>query len=161
MGRRAYTSAPIFSIKLVKEKSVRFPLLQIGNSQIVTELLHAYLKDKPMENLVIVLMDGAMNFLGLVPITSGGISGIKVGIRDVLTPAIVHRASSIIIGHNHPSGDPSPSEQDMEFTKELVVAGKMMGCYIMDHIIVSSGINKASFSFHSHGLLSQPGDKPE
>jgi len=56
--------------------------------------------------------------------------------REVFKPAILHNAASIICFHNHPSGDPEPSKEDVELTKRLVEAGKIMGIEVFDHIVV-------------------------
>ena len=70
--------------------------------------------------------------------------------REVFEPAITHLAAQIIIAHNHPSGNPEPSEEDIEITKRLFEAGKILGIEVLDHVIVT----KDSFhSFKETGLL--------
>jgi len=70
--------------------------------------------------------------------------------REVFEPALKHSAAGIMVAHNHPSGDPKPSEDDLEITKRLTEAGKMMGVEVVDHIIVT----KNSFlSFKEEHLI--------
>ena len=59
--------------------------------------------------------------------------------REVFKPAIKHSASKIILVHNHPSGNPKPSQEDLEITKQLIEAGKLIDIKILDHVIVGSG----------------------
>ena len=76
--------------------------------------------------------------------------------RDVFRDAIIGNACSIILAHNHPSGDPTPSKPDRELTRELVNAGHALHIPVLDHIIIgTSDINSTSpyFSFREHGLI--------
>ncbi len=66
-------------------------------------------------------------------------------------PAVSNLAAQIILAHNHPSGDPEPSEDDLEITKRLVESGKIMGIEVVDHIIV---VKNSFFSFKEKGLIS-------
>jgi DNA repair protein RadC len=68
----------------------------------------------------------------------GTLSGVEVHPREVFKPAIVHSAAAIILAHNHPSGDPSPSRQDVEMTERLREAGKLLGITVLDHIVFAS-----------------------
>jgi len=69
-------------------------------------------------------------------ISRGTLNSSLVHPREVFKPAILHNAASIICFHNHPSGDPEPSREDVELTKRLVEAGKIMGIEVFDHIVV-------------------------
>ena len=75
-----------------------------------------------------------------------------VHMREVFKPAIVSNAYALICGHNHPSGDPQPSQEDRTLTKRLVDAGKLLGIPVVDHVIIGDGTGKA-FSFADEGLL--------
>ena len=69
-------------------------------------------------------------------ISKGTLNASIVHPRDVFRVAIIHGAAAIILVHNHPSGDPSPSQEDIDLTRRLVEAGKLMGINILDHIII-------------------------
>ncbi len=73
--------------------------------------------------------------------------------REIFHLAIRHRAHSVIVAHNHPSGDPSPSTSDMEMTQLLMAAGKVMGIELSDHLIIGWG---EFVSFFKKGLLRRP-----
>lgn len=104
--------------------------------------LHAYylLKDE-MENekrelFVVILQDIRGYVICHEVISIGSLSQTLVHPREVFYPAIRHKAASLIVAHNHPSGDPTPSPQDFELTKNLVEAGILMNIPLYDHIII-------------------------
>jgi DNA repair protein RadC len=68
----------------------------------------------------------------------GTLSGVEVHPREVFKPAIVQSAAAIILAHNHPSGDPSPSRQDLEMTERLRQAGTLLGIAVLDHIVFAA-----------------------
>ena len=70
--------------------------------------------------------------------------------RDVFQAAIMHRAAAVIIAHNHPSGDPAPSEADKELTRRVAEAGQVLGIAVIDHIIIGGD---TYYSFSEQGLL--------
>ncbi|KKL98444.1 hypothetical protein LCGC14_1824380, partial [marine sediment metagenome] len=83
-------------------------------------------------------------------ISIGTLNANLVHPREVFEPALKHSAANIMVAHNHPSGDPKPSEDDLEITKRLVKAGKMMGIELLDHVIVSKN---SHFSFKEKQLI--------
>ena len=70
--------------------------------------------------------------------------------REVFRSAIINGAAAVILAHNHPSGDPAPSDEDLQITKRLCAAGKLIGIKCLDHIIIGSG---RYFSFADQGLI--------
>ncbi|CAD7782800.1 MAG: hypothetical protein KCCBMMGE_01538 [Candidatus Methanoperedenaceae archaeon GB37] len=85
-------------------------------------------------------------------ISVGSLNASLVHPREVFEPAVRNLAAQIILAHNHPSGDPEPSEDDITVTKRLIEAGKIMGIEVVDHIIV---VKNGFFSFKEKGLLEQ------
>ncbi|RPJ05549.1 MAG: hypothetical protein EHM36_08160, partial [Deltaproteobacteria bacterium] len=83
-------------------------------------------------------------------ISVGTLTSSLVHPREVFKDAITHSAASVILAHNHPSGDPEPSEDDLKITKKLVESGKILGIEVIDHIIV--GKNNF-YSFREKGLI--------
>jgi DNA repair protein RadC len=82
-------------------------------------------------------LDTKNSILGYVEVAKGGVDLCPVDIREVFRAAIVMGSSSIIVVHNHPSGDPTPSAEDLKLTERLVQAGKILGMPVLDHIIVA------------------------
>jgi RadC-like JAB domain len=72
--------------------------------------------------------------------------------REVFKPAILSNAAALILAHNHPSGQPQPSQEDRVLTVRLVAAGKLLGISVLDHVIIGDGTS-AYFSFADEGLL--------
>jgi DNA repair protein RadC len=74
--------------------------------------------------------------------------------REVFKPALVSNAAAIVCGHNHPSGDPQPSQEDRVITRRLVAAGQLLGITVLDHLIVGDG-TAAYYSFADAGALEE------
>ncbi len=95
------------------------------------------LRDHKKEHFVIFFLDARNQEIKREIISVGSLNANLVHPREVFEPAVRHLAAQVIIAHNHPSGDPSPSEEDLEITKQLVDAGKILGIEIIDHVIVT------------------------
>ena len=87
------------------------------------------------EHFCVMLLNTKNHVIGWHVISIGSLTASVVHPREVFAPAIVHHAASIILVHNHPSGDPSPSREDIAVTRRLVKAGKLMDISVIDHII--------------------------
>ena len=74
--------------------------------------------------------------IGVFEISHGNVNSSIVGTREIFQKALLANAVSIILMHNHPSGDPSPSREDIEVTRRIVEAGKIIGIQVLDHIII-------------------------
>jgi DNA repair protein RadC len=109
-----------------------------------------HLIDKPHEEFWILLMNRANEILRHVQISSGGISGTVADTRIIFKQAIEHLASSMILLHNHPSGNLLPSQADKDLTRKLKEAGRLLEIPILDHLIFT---DKAYFSFADEGIL--------
>jgi DNA repair protein RadC len=144
-----YNHLPVFTLKAVREKSIRYtPKVNAPNQ--AAAILRAYLREKDCEHLVVLMLDGQNNYLGLALAAKGGITGLHVSCREIFKHAITHRAHAIILGHNHPSGSTEPSPDDITFTRAVAEAGKIMGCPLLDHIIISSGLQEGWKSIYTH-----------
>jgi DNA repair protein RadC len=95
------------------------------------------ISDKRQEHFVCLALNGANEVIGNRVVTVGLLNSNQVHPREVFSDPIVDRAASIILVHNHPSGDTEPSQEDIAITKRLVEAGELLGIKIHDHIIVS------------------------
>jgi DNA repair protein RadC len=115
----------------------------------VYELLE-YLKYEKQEHFMVVLLDAKNKVIRVERVHIGTLSMSIVGPREVFGIAIREGASSIIVAHNHPSGDPTPSPEDLEVTKRLVEVGKILDIPVLDHVIIG---DPASVSFQRRGLL--------
>ena len=108
------------------------------------------IRDLKKEHFVVFYLDTRNQEIKRDIISFGTLNANLVHPREVFEPAIIHSAAQIIVAHNHPSGNPEPSEEDIEITKRLVEAGKILGIELLDHIVVTkSGFN----SLKELGLL--------
>jgi len=103
-----------------------------------------------LEEFKILLLNRRNRVLGIVHISSGGLSGTVADPKVIFTSALKACASGIILCHNHPSGELDPSNEDLALTRRLVDAGKMLDLKILDHLIIC---NDEYYSFGDDGIL--------
>lgn len=157
MARKRYSILPVFKLKLAKDRKIKYAF-QVNSYEVAIQIFQAYLGNEAVEHMAVLMMDGQNNFLGISTIAIGSLSGISLHIRDVFAHVIAGRAHQFILGHNHPSGDARPSDKDISFTKDVVEACHVMGIDIIDHVIVSSGLTRDTYSFHAHGFFKEKTD---
>lgn len=131
----------LVKLELVREKQVRYDFKAITGSEsafkILTDVLHL---DKQAEEVIHLLcLDTKNNIVGVFEVARGSLNSSIFSTREVFKRAILTNSASIIIAHNHPSGDVEPSEADIKVTKDLKEAGKILRIQLLDHIIVGDG----------------------
>lgn len=114
-------------------------------------LIVSDLRFKSKEFFVALLLDSRGRFLGRKTICSGGLNTNFFEVRDVFEPAIKNNAAGMILVHNHPSGNPEPSNSDVKVTLELIKAGELLGVVIADHLVVGC---EGVVSMRERGLFS-------
>jgi DNA repair protein RadC len=115
--------------------------------------VHAVARDLELarrEHFVAFYLDARNRVLARETISVGTLSASLVHPREVFAPAIERRAASLVIAHNHPSGDPEPSDDDVALTRRLVQVGILIGIEVLDHVIIGHG---AYVSLKSRGLM--------
>jgi DNA repair protein RadC len=110
----------------------------------------ADIRDKQQEYFVCLSLDGGQRLVAQRTITIGILDTVLAHPREVFSDPIVDRAASIIVAHNHPSGDPAPSQRDFTLTQQLAAAGQLIGIPLRDHIIVTK---TQDYSFKQRHLL--------
>ncbi len=123
---------------------------KITSSGDVFEILYAELSDKDYEEFWILLLDRANQVIRKVNISEGGMSGTVADPKKIYKIALDNKASSIIIAHNHPSNNLKPSTNDIELTKKIAKAGKVLDISVLDHLIIG---NDKYFSFADESLI--------
>jgi len=123
---------------------------KIGSSKDVFEVFGSLLGDLPYEEFWVLFLNRSNSILEKLKISQGGISGTVIDVRLIMKNAIEKLASGIILCHNHPSGNLNPSQSDIDITKKLVEAGKIMEINVLDHVIVT---DKAYYSFADEGIM--------
>lgn len=128
----------------------RHPGLRIRDPSDVARLLGPRLRDLSVEEFHLLALDSQSQVLRDVLVTRGLLNSSLVHPREVFRAAIAEAAAGIIVAHNHPSGDPSPSAEDRAVTRQLADAGRLLDLPLYDHVILAGD---RFFSFASEGLL--------
>ncbi len=111
----------------------------IHSPQDVANLLQAEMAPLEQEHLKVLLLNTKNQVLSVPEIYIGNVNSSMVRPAEIFRPAVRDNAPSIIVVHNHPSGDPTPSPEDVNITRELVAAGKLLSIDLLDHIVIGSG----------------------
>ena len=140
------------ALELGKRRRLLLPkqLESIKSSTSVAEEFYPIMSDLTHEEFWVLLLNKANKQIGKYKISSGGISSTIVDSRIILKYAIENLASNVVLVHNHPSGSLSPSRDDVELTKKIIIGCKALDIIVLDHIII--GQNKY-YSFSDEGLL--------
>lgn len=129
---------------------IKFSQKPIEYSEDVVKIIAKDLKDKKKEHCRAILLNSRNQVINVVEVSIGSLNANIVHPREVFKEAIRASAASIILIHNHPSGDLRPSNDDLELTKRLIKAGKLLGINVLDHIIIS---REGFLSFKRKGLI--------
>lgn len=105
----------------------------------VQALLMPRLQHKTQEEFILLVLDTKNKVLAVEDVFRGSLNASIVHPREVFKKAISRSGAAIIVAHNHPSGDPTPSREDMEVTRRLVEAGKIIGIEVLDHVVFGDG----------------------
>ena len=146
------TRINFYTLKMVKEDSKLYEVPVIKSPaevyQAAKQLLA--LHEEPEEHFCILCLNTKNKIVGVHTISIGSLNASIVHPREVFKAAMLNNASGIICLHNHPSGDPEPSREDIEITRRLVQAGEIMGIEVLDHVIIGE---QRYFSMREHCLM--------
>jgi DNA repair protein RadC len=123
----------------------------------VAALLHEFLGDDPRERFAVVYLDTRHRPIAVHEAHVGTCDSTQVHPREVFGPALSLAATSIVVAHNHPSGDPTPSAEDRLVTDRLRDAGTLLGIQLLDHLVIGSA---RYYSFASEGTFAFEGGRP-
>lgn len=122
----------------------------IKDPQSVIKAIRSSIKDKAKEHFKLILLNARNKIIGISTVSIGSLNASIVHPREVFKDAIMHGAYSVVLAHNHPSGDSEPSEDDLMITKKLVESGKILGIEVIDHLIICKN---NFYSFKERGLI--------
>lgn len=148
----------------VYEAKIQFNLVHLGEAERIdnADKASAYLQTAidthpVQEGFYVILLDRKNHPLGRVLVTLGTLTSSLVHPREVFRPAILASAASVILAHNHPSGDPTPSAADIQVTRQLREASRAVDIEILDHVIIGSKeadpARVGYYSFRNAGVL--------
>ena len=141
----------IVSIKMVREGSILYNVRKIASPSDAAELGRRFLEEADREELIVCCLDTKNQPLSINVVSIGSLNSSIVHPREVFKVAILSNAASIIVLHNHPSGDVSESNEDVNITNRLKEAGKIIGIDLIDHIII--GLDGKYCSLKEKGIL--------
>lgn len=130
----AIKSAFLLAQRLSHEAAPESPLLDTPDR--VCDLLREQNRVYTVETFQVLFLNTRRRLIGLQNLSQGTLDTLLVHPREVFAAAIVKRASAIILVHNHPSGDPTPSEADVKITRDLIRAGQLLRIDVLDHVIL-------------------------
>jgi DNA repair protein RadC len=150
MTGAAQYQVPVYKVQLVKEDSVSSDVSSISQPSQVANMVMDDLRNEDREKFMIVMLNTKNKVIGLNLVSMGCLDSTILHPRETFKPAVIAGAAAIILIHNHPSGDCTPSHEDIEGTKRMAEAGKVLGIAVRDHLVIGDGV---FYSFREHGLL--------
>lgn len=141
-----------YDIRMVRDG--RVPIMEapviIRTPADTIPVLEAELSSRSAEVFLALAMNTKNHVIAVLPVSTGSLNASIVHPRELFQRAILSNCASLILAHNHPSGDSSPSPEDIALTRRLVEAGQLLDIPILDHIILGYG---NFYSFKEHGLI--------
>ncbi len=134
------------------ERDMRKSAARGGSQESIAGFIVEKLWSEPTEVFIVVMLDAKLKIIGDRVVSKGSLDRTPVHPREVFAPAIKELAHSIVVAHNHPSGNTSPSSDDINLTRRLSQAGEIIGIKLLDHIIVGK---KNYSSFKTLGLMNE------
>lgn len=153
VAAKTVNSINIYKLKMVREENVQYGTAAIKSPVEISALACDVMGMDEMaeENFVIICLNTKNKIAGIHTISIGSLNSSIVHPREVFKAAMLNNAAAIILLHNHPSGDPEPSREDIEATQRLVNGGNILGIKVLDHVII--GDRYKYISFREQGLL--------
>jgi DNA repair protein RadC len=130
---------PEYRLTLKRERSLAVAeTVSSFNAATQTALAWYAAHEPAFESVILIGLNGKNRVIGVVEVSRGGMHGASLTPRDVLVPALVMGASAFVLAHNHPSGDPTPSREDIVMTAAIRAAADVVGCPLLDHVVVTA-----------------------
>lgn len=126
----------VVSIKMVKEKTFNVESKKISSPEAAFNIVNEYLKDIDREHLIVLALNTKNEVNAINTVSIGSLNASIVHPREVFKALILANAAAFIVAHNHPSGNPQPSKEDVNITGRLKECGRLMGIELLDHIIL-------------------------
>jgi DNA repair protein RadC len=146
------TRIGVVTIQLVKERSVTYEAERLIRPEQAANAFRALVGHPDREIFAILILDGKNRVVSIHKVSEGSLNQSIVHPREVFKAAILANAAAIIMAHNHPTGDPTPSREDIEITRRLREGGELLGIKVLDHVIVDTE-SERMMSFTSQGLM--------
>jgi len=130
---------PLYKLSLIRDGSVCAERKIVTKSDDLYPILREYYAHHDREEMLVVLLDAKHRIVGINSVSTGSLTLSIVHPRETFKAAIVSNCAAIILAHNHPSGDPTPSQEDHALTKRLKDGGELLGIPVLDHLVIGDG----------------------
>jgi DNA repair protein RadC len=148
--KRAVSLLAGFKLLRRWNRRVLSPFESFHSSREVFDFFSPLVKGMKRECFWNLLLDGKNRILRMLRVSEGSLTSSIVHPREVFRPAVIEAAAGVLFVHNHPSGEPTPSREDIEITRRLVETGKILGIRVLDHIVIG---DYRYFSFTDNGMM--------
>ncbi|MDH4619996.1 JAB domain-containing protein [Brevibacillus sp. AY1] len=128
----------IVRVQMVRESSLLYPQRRIRMAKDAVGLFQTFLQESDREQFFLLCLNTKNEPTAIHTVSVGSLDSSIVHPRETFKIAIISNSASVIVAHNHPSGDPTPSQPDLDVTKRLQEAGELLGIPVLDHIIVGT-----------------------
>jgi DNA repair protein RadC len=129
---------PKVSLRMVKDGTITIASEKADSPRDAAAIAHAMIGDRSCEHILAIMLDGGNNVTNVAILGQGGMSSVGVKPGDILRAVLTSQASAFVLAHNHPSGNPRPSPEDIATTKAIGAAAQLIGVPLLDHVIVTS-----------------------
>lgn len=136
-------SIQIQECRLVVRDTISLPFEFIENDTQAAAVFAPLAEGLPHEEMWVACLDAKNKVRGLMRVGQGGTNSCALLHSDILRPAIVAGASAILLAHNHPSGDPTPSADDVDTTRQIHRAADLLGVTLLDHLVIAGGASSS------------------
>jgi len=128
----------LYKVRLVKERTLKFAVTEVSSAEDLAKIARSELGHLPHEEVIAIGLGGRNNIVGVVKVSQGGLGGAAMMPGEVIRPLVAMGATAFVLAHNHPSGDPTPSRDDLVLTANLKRAAECVGLTFLDHLIIGS-----------------------
>ncbi len=129
----------LYTHRVTRHKIGEVAAIRVERPQALAEFMAGIVEGATQESMFAVAFDGRNNVISVDEIYKGTATGTSVRISELFKPLIVLGGVGLAVVHNHPSGDPEPSEQDIEITSEIIRAGRILDIEVLDHLVIGDG----------------------
>ncbi len=133
---KAVTLKAAFTLAQRMAREIQFESPLLDTPDRIADVLREEARMREVEHFQVVLLNTRRKLIRVVDITQGTLDSVLIHPREVFRAAVEHQASALVLAHNHPSGDPNPSEADIKVTRDLIRAGNILKIEVLDHIIM-------------------------
>src|SRR6266481_698775 len=129
----------MYEIRVVRERRPKYRTPTVRDARAVADAFREHFEPLDREQFVVLVLDGKNRVVGFNVVSIGSLTAALVHPREVFKAAILSNAAALILVHNHPSGDPTPSAEDRAITDRLRKGAELLGMSLLDHVVIGDG----------------------